>query len=60
MAEETATPDGPRVVGAVEDPLRLDAGCFTDDAAVLAAAMKVALSAIQPEHREAARRKLGG
>jgi len=32
---------------------------FTDDAAVLAAAMKVALSAIRPEHREAAKRKLG-
>ena len=31
---------------------------FTDDAAVLAAAVKVAMSAIQPEHREAARRKL--
>jgi uncharacterized membrane protein YkvA (DUF1232 family) len=31
---------------------------FTDDAAVLAAAMKVVISAIQPEHREAARRKL--
>ncbi len=31
---------------------------FTDDAAVLAAAMKVVMTAIQPEHREAARRKL--
>ncbi len=31
---------------------------FTDDAAVLAAAMKVVISSIRPEHREAARRKL--
>ena len=31
---------------------------FTDDAAVLATAMKVMVSAIRPEHREAAKRKL--
>ena len=31
---------------------------FTDDAAVLAAAMKLVLDNIRPEHREAARRKL--
>ena len=31
---------------------------FTDDAAVLATAMKVVIDAIRPEHREAARRKL--
>jgi len=31
---------------------------FTDDAAVLATAMKVVIAAIRPEHREAARRKL--
>jgi uncharacterized membrane protein YkvA (DUF1232 family) len=31
---------------------------FTDDAAMLAAAMKVTLDSIKPEHREAARRKL--
>lgn len=31
---------------------------FTDDAAVLATALKVVLASIQPEHREAARRKL--
>jgi uncharacterized membrane protein YkvA (DUF1232 family) len=31
---------------------------FTDDAAVLAAAMKLVFDHIRPEHREAARRKL--
>lgn len=31
---------------------------FTDDAAVLAAAIKLVASAIRPEHREAAKRKL--
>ena len=31
---------------------------FTDDAAVLATAMKVVMDAIQPEHRDAARKKL--
>jgi uncharacterized membrane protein YkvA (DUF1232 family) len=31
---------------------------FSDDAAMLAAAIKVTLDAIKPEHREAARRKL--
>ena len=31
---------------------------FTDDAAVLATAMKVVIDAIRPEHRDAARRKL--
>lgn len=31
---------------------------FTDDAALLAAAMKVTMDAIKPEHRDAARRKL--
>jgi uncharacterized membrane protein YkvA (DUF1232 family) len=31
---------------------------FTDDAAVLAAAMKLVIDNIRPEHREAARRKL--
>jgi len=32
---------------------------FTDDAAVLAGAMKMVIDNIRPEHREAARRKLG-
>lgn len=31
---------------------------FTDDAAVLAAAMKVVVDSVRPEHREAARAKL--
>lgn len=31
---------------------------FTDDAAVLAAAMKLVIDSIRPEHREAARAKL--
>jgi uncharacterized membrane protein YkvA (DUF1232 family) len=31
---------------------------FTDDAAMLAAAMKVTMDSIKPEHRDAARRKL--
>jgi uncharacterized membrane protein YkvA (DUF1232 family) len=31
---------------------------FTDDAAVLATAMKVVFASIRPEHREAAKRKL--
>ena len=33
---------------------------FTDDAAVLATAMKVVMDAVQPEHRDAAREKLSG
>lgn len=32
---------------------------FTDDAAVLATAMKLVIDNIRPEHRDAARRKLG-
>ncbi len=33
---------------------------FTDDAAVLATAMKLVIDNVRPEHREAARRKLEG
>lgn len=33
---------------------------YTDDAAVLAAALKAVTDAIRPEHRDAARRKLAG
>jgi uncharacterized membrane protein YkvA (DUF1232 family) len=32
---------------------------FTDDAAVLATAMKLVIDSIRPEHREAAKRKIG-